>query len=271
MMGEALEVVGEPEVTLTVSTDMPDAALSIRLCDVAPDGRSTLITSGVRRLSRRDGLDRVAEVLPGQRYEISVRLWPADYLVAVGHRLRLALALSDFPHIFPLPYSGRLFLHFGASGARLVVDTIAASARPDGAEPFRAPDLSLTTGQDMPAPVWEVEHDLDDRRVIVHAGSEAQFPLFHQRTQFHMRHSFDASVTEKKPQTAELHCAASAEFTIDRHPMKFTARQSARHDRIEVSVRAEEDGRVVLDKVFDRPLDWPGVSQLSAAGDKEAT
>jgi len=271
VMEEALEIVGEPEVTLTVSTDMPDAALTVRLCDVAPDGRSTLITSGVRRLSRRDGLDRVAEVLPGNLYEMSIRLWPADYLVPAGHRMRLALALADFPRTFPLPYSGQLFLHFGAVGGKLEVDTITASARPAGAEPFRAPDLSLTTGQDMPAPVWEVEHDLDDRRVIVHAGSEAQFPLFHQRTQFHMRHSFDASVTEKKPQTAELHCAASAEFTIDKHIMKFIARQSARHDRIEVSVRAEEDGRAVFEKVFNWPLDWPSVRQLSAAGDKETT
>ncbi len=271
VLEEGLEVIGEPEVTLAVSTDMPDAALSVRLCDVAPDGRSMLITSGVRRLSRRDGLDCVAEVLPGQRYEMSIRLWPADHLVIAGHRLRLALALADFPQTFPLPYSGRLLVHFGADGGKLVLDTIAASARPAGAEPFRAPDLSLTTGQNMPAPVWEVEHDLDNRRVTVHAGSEAQFPIFHQHTQFRMRHFFDASVTEEQPQTAELHCTASAEFTIEKHPMKFTARQSARHDRIEVSVRAEEDGRVVYEKVFNRPLDWPCARPIPTAGGKETT
>jgi len=266
---EALEVVGEPEVTVTVATDMPDAAVSVRLCDVGPDGQSTLMTSGCRRLSRRDGLDQVSEVRTGQPYQMALRLWPVDHLMPAGHRLRLSLALSDFPHVFPLPFSGGLVLHFGAASGKLVVDTIAAGPKPVGKPPFRMPDNSLTIGQAMPAPVWQVERDPDSRRVTVHAGSEAQFPLFHQHTQFHMRHYFDATVTEGEPKTAELHCSASAEFSVEKHRLKFSARQLARHDYVEVAVRAEEDGAVVLEKVFNRPLDWPNARQLSAASGKE--
>jgi putative CocE/NonD family hydrolase len=54
-LDEALEIVGQPELVLALSTDMPDAAVTAKLFDVAPDAKSTLITGGSLRLSRREG------------------------------------------------------------------------------------------------------------------------------------------------------------------------------------------------------------------------
>ena len=35
---------------------------------------------------------------------------------AAGHRLRLALSLSDFPRVFPLPHQGKIHLHVSPEG-----------------------------------------------------------------------------------------------------------------------------------------------------------
>ena len=46
------------EAELELSVDRPWALVAVRVCDVAPDGRSTLIARGLLNLSRREGHDR---------------------------------------------------------------------------------------------------------------------------------------------------------------------------------------------------------------------
>src|SRR6185437_16001016 len=53
-----LEVLGQPVVRLRVSADRPVAFVAVRLCEIRPDGTSTLITRGALNLCRRDGHDR---------------------------------------------------------------------------------------------------------------------------------------------------------------------------------------------------------------------
>ncbi|MGG7381587.1 CocE/NonD family hydrolase C-terminal non-catalytic domain-containing protein, partial [Escherichia coli] len=43
---EPLEILGFPEAVLTVTVDRPLALVACRLCDVAPDGSSLLVTRG---------------------------------------------------------------------------------------------------------------------------------------------------------------------------------------------------------------------------------
>ena len=51
--GEVL--LGQPRVRLRISADAPAASLSVKLCDVFPDGTSALITRGTLDLAFRDG------------------------------------------------------------------------------------------------------------------------------------------------------------------------------------------------------------------------
>jgi predicted acyl esterase len=41
------EIMGHPRVELTVASSTPVAFVSAKLCDVAPDGRSSLVTRGI--------------------------------------------------------------------------------------------------------------------------------------------------------------------------------------------------------------------------------
>ena len=56
---ERLELLGHPVVHLRVAADRPDAFVMARLCDVAPDGTSTLISRGSLNLTHRDSHEDV--------------------------------------------------------------------------------------------------------------------------------------------------------------------------------------------------------------------
>ena len=60
--GEVL--VGHPRVRLRVSADAPQASLSVKLCDVAPDGTSVLVSRGSLDLAYRDGVHAPVEPSP---------------------------------------------------------------------------------------------------------------------------------------------------------------------------------------------------------------
>ena len=49
-------VVGHPVARIRVSADQPAASLSVKLCDVFPDGTSALVTRGTLDLAFRDGV-----------------------------------------------------------------------------------------------------------------------------------------------------------------------------------------------------------------------
>ncbi|MFG1810544.1 CocE/NonD family hydrolase [Streptomyces sp. NPDC049040] len=87
--GEALagplEVMGRVRATLTVGADAGPADWVVRLCDVAPDGTSRVLTDGVTRT-----------YAAGER-EVRVDLWSTAHVFRPGHRVRLQIAASSHP------------------------------------------------------------------------------------------------------------------------------------------------------------------------------
>jgi predicted acyl esterase len=100
-LAEDLEILGFATVDLRLAVDRPSALVAVRLCDVAPDGSSLLVTRGVLNLRDRDA-DRVTVTLDaiGQR-------------VPAGHRLRVAISTAYWPWAWPSPEPVTLTLHAG--------------------------------------------------------------------------------------------------------------------------------------------------------------
>ncbi len=70
---EDLEIVGAPALRLRVTSDRPVAKIAARLNEVGADGRSWLVTWGLRNLAFRDGLEAPPKALtPGQAYEVEI-------------------------------------------------------------------------------------------------------------------------------------------------------------------------------------------------------
>lgn len=100
---KSVEILGFPEMTLELSSDNPNALIAVRLCDVAPDESSTLVSWGMLNLTHRDSHEFPSPLEPGKRYTVKVRLDAVGYTVPEGHSLRVSLSPTYWPHAWPSP------------------------------------------------------------------------------------------------------------------------------------------------------------------------
>jgi predicted acyl esterase len=116
---EEVEIMGRPRVELTVAASVPVAFVSAKLCDVAPDGRSSMVTRGILNLTHRDSDESPEALPPGEPVSATVELDATAYVFEPGHTMRLDLAASDFPSSWPPPSAGTI--EIDRSGSALVL------------------------------------------------------------------------------------------------------------------------------------------------------
>jgi hypothetical protein len=109
VLTEPLTVVGHLEAMLWIVADTPDLDLAVRLTDVYPDGRSMLVTDGIRRARSRCGDDRECFLTPGEPTELTVDLWSTALVFAAGHRVRISVSGSNWPRFEVNPNHGGPF------------------------------------------------------------------------------------------------------------------------------------------------------------------
>jgi hypothetical protein len=163
-------LVGHPRARLRISVDQPTAYVSVKVCDVFPDGTSALVSRGTLNLGCRDGLDRLVPLEPGQVYDVEVELEACAYAFDPGQRLRLSLAGSDWPNTAAPPRPVTITVPGGELD--LPVWT--------GPSPFAEPDLApgRTGGEDPTGLTWSVERDVlaGTTSCVVDHGSTYEIP-----------------------------------------------------------------------------------------------
>jgi putative CocE/NonD family hydrolase len=116
-LAERFEILGVPRVRLSLACDRPKALVAVRLCDVAPDGASLLVSRGLLNLTHRDGHDAPAPLEPGRRYTVTVELNAIAQALPAGHRLRVAVSPAYWPWAWPSPEPVTLTVFAGAESA----------------------------------------------------------------------------------------------------------------------------------------------------------
>ncbi|MFI9826942.1 CocE/NonD family hydrolase [Streptomyces sp. NPDC051913] len=143
-VGEETWVLGRPRVRLRVTCEVPRGQVIARLCDVAPDGASTLATRGVLNLSARHGRDRAVPWEPGATGEVAFELNGIGHVFPPGHRIRLAVSSAYWPWIWPQPESeAGLTLDPAGSFLELPVRTRDLAADIGFAEPEQSAPLGV--------------------------------------------------------------------------------------------------------------------------------
>ncbi|MFB6652927.1 CocE/NonD family hydrolase [Streptomyces microflavus] len=116
-----IEILGRPRVKLRIRMDVPRGQAIARLCDVAPDGSSTLVTRGVLNLAARHGRDRTDDWTPGETEDVTFDLNGIGHTFPPGHRIRLAVSSSYWPWIWPQAGSAGFTLDADGSFVELPV------------------------------------------------------------------------------------------------------------------------------------------------------
>jgi putative CocE/NonD family hydrolase len=109
---EDVEVTGVIEANLWISSDAPDTDFTIKLIDVYPpsedypEGFALNLTDGILRCRYRDSWESPSLMTPGQVYGIKVAAFPTSNLFKRGHRIRVDVSSSNFPHFDVNPNTG---------------------------------------------------------------------------------------------------------------------------------------------------------------------
>jgi uncharacterized protein len=119
---QATTLAGPIGATLYATSTTTDTEWVVQVSDVAPDGSATPLTSGLLEGNQRaldssmtwdapDGqpllpyhpYTKAAQtpVVPGQVTRYDVEVFPTYDTLEAGHRLRITIATSDFPHVLP--------------------------------------------------------------------------------------------------------------------------------------------------------------------------
>jgi hypothetical protein len=109
-----LEVTGRVTASVFISSSAADTDLSVRLCDVYPDGTSYLMAEGILRLRYRRSKERPEPLTPGAVEEVTVDCWSTSIVFNKGHRIRASLTSSNYPRFDVNPGTGEPWSQDGA-------------------------------------------------------------------------------------------------------------------------------------------------------------
>ena len=113
-LAEPLEVTGRVKADVFVASSAADTDLSVRLCDVYPDGKSYLIAEGILRLRYRHSVEKAEPLTPGHIEEVAIDCWSTSIIFNKGHRIRATVTSSNYPRFDVNPGTGEPWSEAGA-------------------------------------------------------------------------------------------------------------------------------------------------------------
>jgi putative CocE/NonD family hydrolase len=111
-LSEDVEVTGAIEARLFVASDRPDTDFTFKLIDVHPpsedypEGFAMNLTDGILRARYRKSWEHPEMLTPGEPQEVRIDAFPTSNLFKAGHRIRIDISSSNFPHFDVNPNTG---------------------------------------------------------------------------------------------------------------------------------------------------------------------
>jgi len=156
-LSDPLEILGMPQLRLVFDSDRPVAQAIVRLNDVFSDGISALVSYGVLNLCHRKSHEFPDPLVPGERSEATIKLNDIAHCFPAGHRIRIAIATSYWPLLWPAPEPVTLGIYTGVSALDLPV-------RPP--QPEDADLRSFAAPEQGPREAVKVLHPSTRRRTV---------------------------------------------------------------------------------------------------------
>jgi uncharacterized protein len=109
VLQQPVEVTGPISLTLYATSSAVDTDWTAKLVDVYPDGRAINLNNGIIRARYRDSLEHTSPINPGETYKYVFNIWPTSNVFLEGHKIRVEISSSNFPHYDRNPNTGHPF------------------------------------------------------------------------------------------------------------------------------------------------------------------
>ena len=97
-LAERVDVAGNIDVSLYLSSNVKDTDLTIKLMDVGPDGKAFNLDEEIQRVRWREGWEKPVFMEAGKVYRVDLPPLVTSNSFAAGHRIRVEVSSSSFPH-----------------------------------------------------------------------------------------------------------------------------------------------------------------------------
>jgi hypothetical protein len=239
-------------VTLRLEASVPDPTIVVRLIDVSPNSRGTLVSHGAIRGKYRTGLDNPDEMKPGTEYDVTIPFNPKSHVFEEGHSIRVAVGSSYFPVSLPTPHQGTFNVRSTPANPATVrfpgcqmngvgFDDSIYMPPPDE----RIPTSSEHTNSSSS---WMTSRERVSNRVqtVKRHSLDVDFP--HGRLS--REATFEASVTADDPSTTTAQNEMKLGITTDFGKFEITASNYISHDLCQIETTVELDGDTMFEQTW---------------------
>jgi uncharacterized protein len=105
-VNDEVEVTGAIVMKLFAASTATDTDFTAKLVDVWPNGYAQNIQDGIVRARYRNSSTHPSLLSPGEVYEYTIDLWATSHVFKPGHRMRVEVSSSNFPHYDRNPNTG---------------------------------------------------------------------------------------------------------------------------------------------------------------------
>ena len=244
-----VELTGTGAASLRVEPTTEDPTVAVRVVDVDPGGRGTVVTKGAIRGVYRDGLADPEPATPGEEHAFEVPLEPKSHVFEAGHRIRVTVESARFPDLLQSADAGPFRLLSspdepstvafpGGRLERVAFDDPVPMAPPDDA---LSPDPERVSG----TTAWETTRE--------HVSGEARAAKTHQQT-VDLPHGTlsresvcEASVTADDPSSASAENELRLTVENDRGTFEVVASNYVSRSLCRVDTAVRHDGELVYE------------------------
>ncbi|MBS2009865.1 MAG: CocE/NonD family hydrolase [Cyanobacteria bacterium SZAS TMP-1] len=261
-MVKPLQIIGAPHIKVKVKSTSEKAKWTVRLEDVAPDGKVMLITGSLFHPAHiKHGRLNPEWPKAGEVYEVDVPMHFTTWTFQPGHKVRLAIANAQFPMTWPSP--------------ELMVSTVFSG---DGEAVLTLPVVPLDGGQVPHLPRVCVKQESPDSESIDFPGKKeaATFNRYYKKSgrqshtivgnsaykirqrRFYIETSSTWSTFDKEPWRSSYLGVAQTTITSQGKHQRLRTRISVTSDRdnfyVSVVRTITQNGKVVRRRRFHETI-----------------
>ena len=178
-LSDEVAIMGLPRVNLRVAADARLADWFVRLSDVAPDGRVTMVTGAGINGAQRDSMSDPKDLVPGKAYDLSLGLHLTSWVFPKGHRIRVAVSNALWPMNWPTPYPMTTSVQLGGEAASRITLPRVPLRGPEAPQ-FAAPEpietptgITALAGSAWPGEWTVLRDEARQRSTVIWKGQTA--------------------------------------------------------------------------------------------------